>query len=135
VITAVYTVTLIGVQPAAGQGLVRLASGDSVLVLGSAPARVPGSRGGLLIDFDPFVSRSDTIALRRKALELWSTLRWSDDSLTPVFVVLRAVDRDDWFKRLQRADGYGFVFEKRRDGKWYLQHDSVSAQQRAKSPF
>ena len=109
-------------RPAAGQ-VMRLSSGDSVRVLGTGPAIVPNEKPGLLVDYNPFLSLDDTVALKREALALWSALRPRIDSLNPPFVVLRATTRKPQLIGYQSVRNYGFVLEKRPDGKWYFLHE------------
>jgi hypothetical protein len=117
-------------RAALGQEILRLDSSDSVLIIGTGPATVRNQATGLAIEYHPFHSMDDTLALRRQALALWRALRPRIDSLAPPFVVLRATTRNPSLTGYQPVRVYGFVIQKRADGKWYLLHDSVSVDQR-----
>jgi len=81
---------------------------------------VPNERPGLQIEYNPYLSLDDTVALKREALALWSTLRPRIDSMNPPFVVLRATTRTPQVIGYQSVRNYGFVIERRADGKWYF---------------
>ncbi len=100
--------------------VIHLASGDSVRVLTTGPAIVPNERPGLQIEYNPYLSLDDTVALKREALALWSALRPRIDSMNPPFVVLRATTRTPQVIGYQSVRNYGFVIERRADGKWYF---------------
>ena len=120
---------LVSPKIASSQAMVRFGSGDSLRILSSGPAYVPGEKPGLLIDYNAFVPLDDTLKLRQTALALWHILRSKIDSLNPPFVVLRATDRDPAITGYQQVHMYGTVIEKRHD-KWYLLHDSVTVDHR-----
>ncbi len=115
--------------PAAGQ-MMHLATGDSVRVLTTGPAIVPNQKPGLLVEYNPFLSLDDTSALRREALALWSVLRSRVDSLNPPFVVLRATTRQPQLIGYQSVRNYGFVLERRADGRWYFLHETTPVDER-----
>ena len=95
-------------------------SGDSISILGSGPAVVANRSTGILVDYNPYLSLNDTVALKREALELWSVLRPHVDSAAATFVVLRAIGRAPELVGYQTERAYGLLIEKRTDGKWYL---------------
>ncbi len=120
---------LSGCGAPAGQ-TVQLATGDSVRLLATGPAIVPNQKPGLLVEYNPFLSLDDTAALRREALGLWSALRPRVDSLNPPFVVLRATTRRPQLIGYQSVRNYGFVLERRADGRWYFLHESTPVDKR-----
>ena len=109
------------VAPGAAQRALHLPSGDSVIVIGSGPARVPDKPDGLLIKYHTFVAMTDTATLRREALEMWHHFFAKIDSLSLSWVVFQATTQTPPpFIGIERGQMYGFVLEKRGDGKWYF---------------
>ncbi|MGH7175790.1 MAG: hypothetical protein ACREJC_00290, partial [Tepidisphaeraceae bacterium] len=96
------------------------------------PAYAPDRDAGVLIEFNPSVSISDKRALQRKAVRLWLALRAQVDISAAGFVVLRATDRPPTLQGVHAVHAYGFVIERRGDGLWYLMHDSLSIDERAR---
>ena len=106
--------------------IVRLPSGDSIEWQLTLPALVKGSPPGLLVEFHPFHSMDDTVGLRSLALDLFPIALRELGPRNPRFIVLRAVslpakDR----KGIYKLHNYGFVFDRRSDGRWYRLGDSI----------
>jgi hypothetical protein len=106
--------------------IVHLPSGDSIEWQLTLPASVKGSPPGILVEFYPFQSIGDTVALRSTALALFPIAIRELSSGSPNFLVLRAVSlraRDR--KGFYHIHNYGFVFDHRSDGHWYRLNDSI----------
>jgi hypothetical protein len=106
--------------------IVRLASGDSIEWQLTLPMSVDGRPPGLLVEFYPFRSMVDTVALRSIALDLFPIALRELGSRNPAFIVVRAVSlpaRDR--KGRYYMQNYGFAFDHRSDGRWYRLRDSV----------
>ena len=97
-------------------------------MLETAELRVSNRGPGILVEFRPFTPLSETLALKRAAIELWEGVK-RPDSLA--FVVIRATDRQPGVQGFQRVHAYGFIFERRSDGQWYITDDSLTVTQRA----
>jgi hypothetical protein len=103
-----------------------LPSGDSVAIIASGPASVPDKPPGLLVRFYPYSTLKDTNHLRELALQLWRDLQPRLDSLSIPWLVLQATDRTPGPRSGRwREKNYGFVLERRSDGKWYFLNQSV----------
>jgi hypothetical protein len=106
--------------------IVHLASGDSVAIISAGPAHVPNQPEGFQVRFYPYRPLDDTAQLRRQALELRSALRPQLDSTNAPFVVLQATNQTpEPHVGIWHAVNYGFVLEKRADGKWYFLHGTI----------
>ncbi len=107
------------------QAIRHLSPEDSIAIIATGPASVPDQPLGLHIRFYPYGSLDDTTRLRRLALELWHQVQRQVDSAGTLWVVLQATDQTPephtgyWPVR-----NYGFVVQKRADGKWYLLHET-----------
>ena len=102
-----------------------LPSGDSVAIIASGPATVPGQPTGLLIRFYPYSALADTNHLRELALQLWHELRPRLDSLAIPWLVLQATDQTPQpHVGFWHVENYGFVLERHSDGQWYFLHQT-----------
>ena len=110
------------------QPLVRLQSGDSIVLVATGPIFTPDGDTGLMYEYNPFgTSIDDTLALRDLAFKVWPTAKHLADSLGRRGVVLRATNRVSEYPAPEPKViwNYGVVFEKRTNGRWYLLNDSI----------
>lgn len=103
----------------------RLFNGDSVELQATLPAVIEGSPPGRMYIYYPFRDLSDAVRLRRIALGVFMHV-WSDLAKDPpAFVVMRAVNLPTAQRTGQyNIVNYGFVIERRQDGRWYFLHES-----------
>ncbi len=103
--------------------MIRLASGDSVLFVATGPYLEPQGDTGMMYEYHPFIPMQDTLRLRAQALDLWKVVKPRADSLKSAFVVLLATTRYTELRGVPQphaVSNYGFVIERRGDGRWYL---------------
>jgi hypothetical protein len=113
---------VLGAQAAAVQ---HLPSGDSIAITASGPATVPNQPTGLLVRFYPYSTLGDTNHLRDLAVQLWRSLRPRLDSLAIPWLVLQATDQTpEPHVGFWHVENYGFVVERRSDGRWYFLHQT-----------
>ena len=106
---------------ATAQEVIHLPSGDTVAILAVTQIRAPNRPPGLLIRFYPYTSLADTIHLRKLALSLRQTLRPKIEATGVPWLVLQATDQTPGpHLGIIRGENYGFVLEKRSNGKWYF---------------
>ena len=106
-------------------GLLQLASGDSVELISSGPVRLATGATGLLLQYHPFVPVRGSPELKAIALQVWRWLRPRIEGNPPPFIVLSATtDRAHPASGYRRVQNFNYVVEHRADGKWYLVNDA-----------
>ena len=108
------------------QGPIRLASGDSIAIIARGP--IVGADGrGLLVRFYPYSSLNDTLRLQRLALQLWTIVRRDISASGVSWAALQATNQTPGpHVGVWSIENYGFLFERRSDGKWYLSGSSTA---------
>jgi hypothetical protein len=103
---------------------------DSVLLVATGRIVEPSGDTGYMFEYHSEHPLDDTVRLHAEALKLWPQVRAKAETLGVPFVVLHATSRLAAPPAPQPAEvrGYGFVFEKHRDKRWYLLHDSIPIQ-------
>jgi len=123
------TVVLLGIcagRPLGAQAFLHLSATDSVRILATELVHVPGQPTGLSIDYAATHGLADTASLKRRAIAILRAERPRLDSLHLVNVVVRAVDKaSDSTSTLFHRNLYGFVLQRRTDGRWYFLRDST----------
>ena len=100
--------------------VVYLPDGDSVEWQNSLTAKVPDLPDGILVEFYPFRDMTDTVELRRQARAFFPIVHRELKDRNPAFFAFRAVSLPKSKRQgIYQLAHYGFVFERRADGRWY----------------
>ena len=108
--------------------ILRLASGDSVLILATSPKIYPNGDTALFCEYHPFISLKDTASVRALAVQLWDSVRPMADTFAVRWAVLKATTKLTAMPvtGIRTWLNYGMVFKKS-DGVWHLYEKSTAA--------
>ncbi len=102
--------------------MVRLASGDSVLLVGRHAFFDYETRDtGMVYEYHPFFPLADTVRLWSQAQDVWNVVRPTADTLKLPFVILRATMRTSRVPGVPQPDTiwtYNFVVRRGSQGSW-----------------
>ena len=107
-----------------GQGskLLKLPSGKQIKVTGVGRMNFPNGDSALVMNYETDIPIEDMVALRKEVDEIWSVFQKDVDAAQLKTGIIRAthVEGSGFVKT---GKGYGFVFEKRDDGRWHCSED------------
>lgn len=82
----------------------------------------PNSRSALVMNYQTDIPIDDRVALRKEVDEIWGVFQRDVEAANLKGGVIRATHLEG-SGLVRNGKGYGFVFVKREDGKWYCLED------------
>lgn len=105
----------------------KLPSGKEIKVNGIVKMNFPNSDPALVMNYLTDIQISDKVALRKEIDEVWSVFQKDVEKANLKAGVIRATHVEG-SGFVQSGSGYGYVFVKRDDGKWYCLEDDKQTQ-------
>jgi hypothetical protein len=102
--------------------LFTLPSGKQIKVTGISKMDFPKSDSALVMNYETGVSIDDTLALRKEVDEIWALFQKDVENAGLKAAIIRAIHVEG-SGLIKNGKRYGFVFEKREDGKWHCLDD------------
>jgi hypothetical protein len=114
--------------PAPHAPLYTLPSGKQVRILSVIPAYFPQGPPTLIMTCETDIRIEDMAALRKEVDEIWEIFRKDVESAHMTMAAIRMTHNEEpglmtVVGLITVGKGYGFVYEKRADGKWYCLDD------------
>lgn len=101
----------------------KLASGKQIKVIKAGPViGAGGKRLGVMLQYETELKVTDKAALRTEADEVFAAVRSDAEKGNETEVIISAVERSTGVI-ISKSQGYNFVFEKAKDGKWHCLDD------------
>ena len=100
----------------------KLPSGKEINVTSIIRMDFPNSEPGLVMSYLTDISIDDKVALRKEVDEIWSLFKKDVEDAGLRTGIIRATHMEGTF--VKSGKGYGFVFQKRDDGKWHCLEDN-----------
>ena len=105
----------------------KLPSGKEIKVNGIVKMNFPNSDPALVMNYLTDIQISDKVALRKEIDEVWSVFQKDVENAKLNAGVIRATHMEG-SGFVKSGKGYGYVFVKRDDGKWYCLEDDKQTQ-------
>ena len=111
-----------GGKNAQGSKLFKLPSGKQIKVNSVGRMNFPNGDSALVMNYETDIPIEDMVALRKEVDEIWSVFQKDVEAAHLKTGIIRAthVEGSGFVKT---GKGYGFVFEKRDDGRWHSLED------------
>jgi hypothetical protein len=108
--------------PAPQAPLYTLPSGKQIRILSVIPAHFPQGPPTLIMNCETDIPIEEMAALRKEVDEIWEIFRTDVESAHMTMAAIRMTHNEGtgW---ITTGKGYGFVYEKRADGKWHCLDD------------
>jgi len=100
----------------------KLPSGKEVKITSMNKMDFPNSRSALVMNYQTDIPIDDRVALRKEVDEIWGVFQRDVEAANLKGGVIRATHLEG-SGLVRNGKGYGFVFVKREDGKWYCLED------------
>jgi hypothetical protein len=100
-----------------------LPSGKQIRILSVIPAYFPKGPPTLIMNCETDIRIEDKAALRKEVDEIWEIFRNDVESAHMTMAAIR-ISHNEVPGFITAGEGYGFVYEKRADGKWYCLDDN-----------
>jgi hypothetical protein len=100
-----------------------LPSGKQIKITSIIPMHFPKGPDALILNCETDIPMSDMVALRKEVDEIWATFFQKEVERANMTGGVIRISHPEGTGLITRADGYGFLFEKRADGQWHCAND------------
>ena len=101
----------------------KLSSGKVIKVSGEGKTNFSNGGTALVLNYETDIPISDSEKLGKEIDEIWVDFQNEAEQAQVNSCVIRATHYEG-NSMMRSGSGYGFIFEKRADGKWYRQDDA-----------